>query len=139
MPDRPDGLRNPLLAVIFVVVGIALAVAAITIDRQERRLRDGALEASARVVMVLGHGPLVRFVTAAGDHVDVTLPGSLLFSPKAGETIPIYYHPDNPSFAGLDTPFSRWFRTAAAAFLAIVAIAIGVRLLRASRPASERA
>lgn len=127
------GTARPLLAVVFVVLGIALAVAALTIDRQERRLREGALQASARVVAVLGHGPLVRFVTAAGDHVDVTLPGSVLFSPKVGETIPIYYHADNPAFAGLDTPFSRWFRTAAAAFLAMVSGVLGAQLARASQ------
>ena len=133
MPDRAGRLRTPLLAVVFVVLGVALAVVAFAIERQEWRFRADTQQTSAHVVAVLGHGPLVRFVTSAGDRVDVTLPGSLLFSPRVGETIPIYYHPDNPSFAGLDTPFSRWFRTAVAGLLSIVSITLGVQLARASQ------
>ena len=134
MTDRP-GVARPLIGVLFVALGVALALAALAIDRQERRFRDGALTTTATIVGVLGRGPLVRFVTQAGDHVDVTVQGSRFSPHQRGETVPIYYPPDNPAFAGLDDRASRWLRTVAAASLGAVSLVTGLAVLRASQRA----
>ena len=104
-------------------------------ERQERAFREGALTTDAHVVSVVGRGPVVRFVTAAGEHVDVTVPARRPSSYSVGQTVRIYYHPDNPSFAGLDDPSSRWFVTTTAGTLAVVAILLGIHVTRASQRA----
>ena len=106
-----------------------------TAERQERAFRAGALTTDARVVSVVGRGPVVRFVTAAGDHVDVTVLARRPSSYTVGQTVRVYYHPDNPSFAGLDDPASRWFVTTASGTLAVMAILLGIYVTRASQRA----
>ena len=124
------------LGTAFVILGVILALVAWTNERQERRLRDGAVRTTARVVAVVGKGPVVRFVAGNGDHVDVTVPKPKLSSPHAvGQGVPVYYHPDNPTFAGLDDPVSHWGATVASGVLSLVSLLVGIYLTRASQRA----
>jgi hypothetical protein len=123
-----------MLGTAFVILGIVLALIAWTIERQESRFRDGALQTTGRVVAIVGKGPVVRFLTAGGDHVDVTVPEPKFSASHAiGQDVPVYYHPDNPTFAGLDDRLSRWGATAAAGALSLVSLLIGVYLGRISQ------
>ena len=120
-----------MLGTAFVILGVILALIAWTNERQERRFREGALRTTARVVAVVGKGPVVRFVTGNGDHVDVTVPKPKLSSPHAvGQDVPVYYHPDNPTFAGLDDPVSRWGATIVAGALSLVSLLAGIYLAK---------
>ena len=110
------------VGVLLVIVAVGLAVFAFVLDRFERRERAGALTATGTVVMNFPRGPLVRFATAGGDHVDFTADGRWRrFRP--GQTVRVYYHPDNPSYAGVDDAIARW---RAEAFAAAAALLIGL-------------
>lgn len=132
--SRPSG--SPivtLVGVLLIVLSIGLAVLAVVFDRFERRQREGALTTSGTVVMVFPKGPLVRFTTAAGDHVDFTADGRWRrFSP--GQTVPVYYHPESPSYAGIDDVVARWRAEAMAAAAAALLALLGISFVR-YRPA----
>jgi hypothetical protein len=125
------------LSVLFLILGIALAFATYTIERHEQRLRDGAIRTTGTVVNQLKRSggeatiPVVRFVTADGDHVDFTATHVGRYA--IGSTVPIYYHPDNPSFADVDTWRVRWQGTALAGAMSVFSLLIAGVLLRASR------
>jgi hypothetical protein len=125
------------LSVLFLILGIALAFATYTIERHEERLRQGAIRASGTVVNQLKRSggeatvPVVRFVSEAGDHVDFT--STHVGRYAVGSTVPIYYHPDNPSFADLDTWRVRWLGTVLAGAMSVFSFVIALTLVRASR------
>jgi hypothetical protein len=125
------------LSVLFVILGIVLAFATYTIERHEERLREGALRTTGTVVGQLkrsgGEATLavVRFVTSSGDHVDFT--ATRVGRYTVGSNVPVYYHPDNPSFADLDTWRVRWQGTVLAGAMSVFSFVIGLLLLRASK------
>jgi len=125
------------LSVLFLILGIALSFATYTIERHEERLREGAIRATGTVVNHLKRSggeatvPVVRFVSQAGDHVDFT--STHVGRYAVGSTVPIYYHPDNPSFADLDTWRVRWLGTVLAGAMAVFSFVIALTLVRASR------
>ena len=138
----PRSAAGAFAGVLFVVVAIGLALFALAIERHERRIRAGSIRTTGSVVALLerhdrrgiSYAPLIRFTTSTGDHVDFTASRSGNPSPhKIGDPVPVYYHPDNPRFAGIDDPTSRWRRTAFAGFLSAVSLGIGVYLLRRAR------
>ena len=128
------------LSVLFVILGIALAFETYTIERYEQRVRDGAVRTTGTVVSELQRSggeatvAVVRFVTPSGDHVDFT--ATRVGRYGVGSTVPIYYHPDNPSFADIDTLRVRWQGTVLAGAISVFSFAIAVTLLRASRQQS---
>ena len=125
------------LSVLFVIIGIGLAFETYTIERREERLREGALRGAGTVVGQLKRSggeatvPVIRFVSQAGDHVDFTATHVGRYA--VGSTVPIYYHPDNPSFADVDTWRVRWQGTVLAGVMSMFSFAIASTLLRASR------
>ncbi len=130
------------LSVLFVILGIALAFATYTIERHEERLRDGAVRTTGTVVNQLKRSggeatiAVVRFVTESGDHVDFTATHVGRYA--VGSTVPVYYHPDNPSFADLDTRRVRWQGTIVAGAMSLFSFVIAATLLRASRSVAAR-
>jgi hypothetical protein len=125
------------LSVLFLILGIGLAFATYTIERHEERLRAGAVRTTGVVVNQLKRSggeasvPVVRFVTDAGDHVDFT--STRVGRYAVGSTVPVYYHPDNPSFADLDTWRVRWQGTILAGAMSVFSFVIAFTLVRASR------
>ena len=128
------------LSVLFLILGIALAFATYTIERHEERLREGALRGAGTVVAQLKRSggeatvPVIRFVTQAGDHVDFTSTHAGRYA--VGSTVPVYYHPDNPSFADLDTWRVRWLGTVLAGAMSAFSLVIAFTLTRA-RPGGQ--
>lgn len=137
-PRRPATPAHALFGALFIVVAVGLGLAAFTIGRTEQSMRDGALRTTAHVVAAVGKGPVVRFVTQSGVHMDVTLAARWPRSYAIGTDVPIYYHPDNPAFAGLDDRWSHWYSTVAMSALCLASLLIGVVLTRASRGAARR-
>jgi len=132
-----------LIGLLLVVIGLGASVGAIAIERHERRIREGAVHTTGTVVNLLKRqngrmagsslAPVIRFETAAGEHVDFTAPVSGIRSPyKAGDSVPIFYHPDNPSFADVDDMMSRWAGTALAGGVSLVFLITGAYFLRTS-------
>ena len=125
------------LSVIFFILGIALAFATYTIEHHEERLRDGAVRATGTVVNQLTPGggkktvPVIRFVSQAGDHVDFTSTHAGRYA--VGSSVSIYYHPDNPSFADLDTWRVRWLGTVLSGAMSLFSFLVALTLLRAAR------
>jgi hypothetical protein len=123
-----------VLSVVFAILGIALAFATYTIERHEERLRAGAVRTTGTVVHELKSGdgaiPVIRFLTEAGDRVDFTARRARF---SVGAQVPLYYHPDNPSFADVDTWRARWLGTVLAGALSFFSFVIAATLLRASR------
>ena len=124
------------IGVLLIVLGIGLTVGMVLIERYERRLRDGAARTTGTIVNVLTRGStdarVIRFETAAGEHVDFTT--SVRGSPRryaVGDSVPIFYHPDDPRFAGVDDVWARWLGTMLAGGLALVVFVTGVQFLRA--------
>ena len=130
-------MRFRALSVLFLILGIALAFSTYTIERHEERLREGALRGTGVVVNQLKRSggeatvPVVRFVSQAGDHVDFT--STHVGRYAVGSRVPIYYHPDNPSFADLDTWRLRWLGTVLSGAMSAFSFLIALTLLRASR------
>jgi hypothetical protein len=54
-----------------------------------------------------------------------------------GSTVPVYYHPDNPAFADLDTWRVRWQGTLLAGAMSVFSFIIALTLVRASRTGSD--
>jgi len=125
------------LSVLFLILGIGLAFATYTIERHEERLRSGAIRTTGTVVGQLRRSggeatiPVVRFVSQAGDHVDFT--STHVGRYAVGSSVPVYYHPDNPSFADLDTWRVRWLGTVLAAVMSVFSFVVALTLVRASR------
>ena len=125
------------LSVLFLILGIALAFATYTIERHEERLREGSIRASGTVVNQLKRSggeatvPVIRFVSQAGDRVDFT--SAHVGRYAVGSTVPIYYHPDNPSFAEVDTWRVRWLGTILSGAMSAFSFAVSLTLVRASR------
>jgi hypothetical protein len=122
-------MRVKAFGAVFLILGIAFLVGAWVSERQERRVRDGAVRTTGTVVADVARGPLIRFTAPGGDRVSFTATtGKGRFA--AGAEVPIYYHPDNPSFADLDDPRSRWTSTVIYAILAGVSLLSAALLLR---------
>jgi hypothetical protein len=129
------------LSVLFLILGIALAFTTYAIERHEERMRAGAIRSTGTVVSQLKRSggeatvPVVRFVSQAGDHVDFT--SRYVGRYAVGSRVPIYYHPDNPSFAELDTWRVRWQGTVLAGAMSVFSFVIALTLVRASRTGSD--
>jgi len=122
-------MRVKAFGAVFLILGIAFLVGAYVTERQERRLREGAARTTGTVVADLSRGPLIRFTAQDGARVSFTATtGRGRFA--SGAEVPIYYHPDNPSFADLDDPRSRWTNTAIYAALALASLVAAALLLR---------
>jgi hypothetical protein len=132
------GAETPAAAfvgVLLLVLGIGLAVGSVLIERYERHLRAGAARTTGTVVNVLERGSIaarvIRFQTGTGEHVDFT--ASVKGKPgryALGDTVPVFYAPDNPRFAGLDDVWTRWLGTMLTGGLALVFFVTGTRFLR---------
>jgi hypothetical protein len=142
LPYNRSIVLHRFLSVLFVILGIGLALETWTIERYQTRLRAGALRTTGTVAHVLEakrdngsvrHIPVIRFTTASGDHVDFTAVAASSASYGVGAAVPLYYHPDNPSFAGLDDFKSRWSGTALAAAMSLFSFLIALALFRALR------
>ena len=126
------------LSVLFLILGIGLAFATYTIERHEERLRIGAIRTTGTVVGQLTRSggeatiPVVRFVSQAGDHVDFT--STHVGRYAVGSSVAVYYHPDNPSFADLDTWRVRWLGTVLAAAMSVFSFASASRNTPLSQP-----
>src|SRR5690242_4795598 len=117
-----------LVGVLLIIVAVGLLALAIVFERFERSQRDGALTATGTVVMSFQRGPLIRFTTARGEHVDFTADGRWRrFTP--GQTVRVFYHPDNPSFAGLDDATARWRGQAVTGIAGLIIGLLGLSLV----------
>jgi hypothetical protein len=113
------------VGVVLVVLAVGFAVLAVVLNRFERRQREGALTTAGTVVIVFPRGPLVRFTTARGDHIDFTADARWRRF-KAGDQVRVYYHPDNPAFAGIDDVVTRWRGVMAAGSASALLLVLGI-------------
>lgn len=129
-------VRAPKAApAILLILGLALVVLTVIVERHQERVFAGALHATGTVVAMLPkHGtggsvtyaPVVRYRTSNGTTVDFT--SAVSSNPpsyKAGDVVPIVYPPLNPQQAEVDSWSSRWLLPVLCGGLAIGFIVLG--------------
>lgn len=127
MADHPLGAAYA--GVFLFIVGVAIGVGTLEINRRERDRLQGWLRADGTVVALLaganGTRPQVAFSTANGERISFTLQQSARRQYVIGESLPVLYRAEQPEEARLDPRTARWTRTALAAWASLVLMALG--------------
>ncbi len=108
MSDASRVLR--VIGLIFAGLGlVGLAVALVLVGR-EMFATQGMLPSVGEVVAFQNRKPVVRF--PIGDTRHVTIVGGTATTPPAydiGQKLPVYFDPNQPTHAFIDTYLERWF------------------------------
>ena len=127
MSDHPLGAAYA--GVFLFIIGLAIGLGALEINRRERDRLQGWLRADGTVVALLSGAnatrPQVAFSTANGDRVSFTLLQSGGRQYVIGERVPVLYRPEQPGDARLDPRTARWTRNALAAGASLILMALG--------------
>ena len=127
MADHPIGAAYA--GVFLFIIGVAIGVGALEINRRERERLQGWLRADGTVVALLtganGTRPQVAFSAANGERVSFTLQQSSGRQYVVGEGVPVLYRAEQPGEARLDPRSTRWTRNALAAGAALILMALG--------------
>ena len=127
MSDHPLGAVYA--GVFLFIVGVAIGVSILEINRRERDRLQGWLRADGTVVALLaganGTRPQVAFTAANGERVSFTLQQSAARQFVIGERLPVLYRAEEPGAARVDPRTARWTRNALAAGAALVLMALG--------------
>ncbi|MET0269416.1 MAG: DUF3592 domain-containing protein [Sphingomonas sp.] len=97
-------------AIVFVVAGIALLIAAAIAGVGVIRFKGEALRADGRVVRLNAGGshPEIAFTTAAGERIRYPQ-GGLIFGYRPGDRVRILYRAERPrASASVDTAGALW-------------------------------
>ena len=127
MSDHP--VAAAYAGVLLFIIGVAIGVGALEINRRERDRLTGWLRTDGTVVALLaganGTRPQVAFNAANGERVSFTLvqPGARQY--VVGERVPVLYRPEEPGAARLDPRTARWTRNALAAGASLILMALG--------------
>jgi hypothetical protein len=115
--------------VFLFIVGVAIGVSILEINRRERDRLQGWLRADGTVVALFaganGTRPQVAFTAANGERVSFTLQQSAARQFVIGERLPVLYRAEEPGAARVDPRTARWTRNALAAGAALVLMALG--------------
>ena len=112
---------------LFVLVGLVLAVGGAFEIRSGPNFERGALRAVGTVVR-LNAGPShpqVRFTTPRGQTVEYPQ-GGLIFNYQPGQRVAMLYDPDRPQHATLDTFGARWGFTTLGLLASLVFVVAGL-------------
>ena len=127
MSDHP--VAAAYAGVFLFIIGLAIGVGALEINRRERDRLQGWLRADGTVVALLagadGGRPQVAFIAANGERVGFTLPQPSRRQYVMGGHVPVLYRADQPGEARLDPRTARWTRNALAAGGALILMALG--------------
>lgn len=127
MSDHPLGAAYA--GVFLFIIGVAIGVGALEINRRERDRLQGWLRADGTVVALLaganGTRPQVAFGTANGERVSFTLQQSNDRQYVVGERLPVLYRAEQPEDARLDPRTARWTRNALAAGASLILMMLG--------------
>jgi hypothetical protein len=115
--------------VLLFIIGVAIGVGALEINRRERDRLEGWLRADGTVVALLaganGTRPQVAFSAANGERVSFTLVQPSGRQYVIGERLPVLYRPEQPADARLDSRTTRWTRNALAAGASLILMTLG--------------
>jgi hypothetical protein len=115
--------------VFLFIIGVAIGVGALEVNKRERDRLQGWLRADGTVVALLagtnGTRPQVAFSSASGERVSFTLQQSSERQYVIGEGVPVLYRAEQPGDARLDPRTARWTRTALAAGTSLILMALG--------------
>ena len=127
MADHPIGAAYA--GVFLFIIGLAIGVGSLEINRRERERLQGWLRADGTVVALLaganGTRPQIAFNAANGERVSFTLVQSGGRQYVVGERVPVLYRPEEPGDARLDPRTARWTRNALAAGASLILMALG--------------
>lgn len=127
MSDHPLGAAYA--GIFLFIIGVAIGVGALEINKRERDRLQGWLRADGTVVALLaganGTRPQVAFSAANGERVSFTLQQSSGRQYVIGERAPVLYRADQPGEARLDPRTTRWTRNALAAGASLILMALG--------------
>ena len=127
MSDHP--VAAAYAGVFLFIIGVAIGVGALEINRRERDRNEGWLRADGTVVALLagtnGTRPQVAFSTPNGERVSFTLQQSRDRQYVIGESLPVLYRAEQPQEARLDPRTARWTRNALAAGASLILMALG--------------
>ena len=127
MADHP--VAAAYAGVLLFIIGVAIGVGALEINKRERDRLQGWLRADGTVVALLaganGTRPQVAFSSASGERVSFTLLQSSGRQYVIGEEVAVLYRADQPGEARLDPRTTRWTRNALAAGAALILMALG--------------
>ena len=127
MSDHP--VAAAYAGVFLFIIGIAIGVGALEINRRERDRLQGWLRADGTVVALLaganGTRPQVAFSAANGERVSFTVVQSRARQYVVGEHLPVLYRAEQPAEARLDPRTARWTRNALATGAALILMALG--------------
>jgi len=115
--------------VLLFIIGVAIGVASLEVNRRERDRLQGWLRADGTVVALLaganGTRPQVAFNAANGDRISFTLQQSGSRQYVLGESLPVLYRADDPGAARLDPRTARWTRNALTTGASLILMALG--------------
>jgi hypothetical protein len=127
MADHPLGAAYA--GVFLFIVGLAIGLGSLEINRRERDRLQGWLRADGTVVALLaganGTRPQVAFNAATGERVSFTLQHAAGRQYVVGERLPVLYRAQQPEEARLDPRTARWTRNALAAGASLILMALG--------------
>lgn len=127
MSDHPVGAAYA--GVFLFIIGVAIGVSILEINRRERDRLQGWLRADGTVVALLaganGTRPQVAFTAANGERVSFTLQQSSARQFVIGEGLPVLYRAEEPGDARLDPRTARWTRNALAAGASLILMTLG--------------
>lgn len=127
MADHPLGAAYA--GVFLFIVGLAIGLGSLEINRRERDRLQGWLRADGTVVALLaganGTRPQVAFNAANGERVSFTLQQATGRQYVLGERLPVLYRAEQPGEARLDPRAARWTRNALAAGASLILMALG--------------
>lgn len=127
MSDHP--VAAAYAGVLLFIIGVAIGVGALEINKRERDRLQGWLRADGTVVALLaganGTRPQVAFSAANGERVSFTLQQSSGRQYVVGQGVPVLYRAEEPGEARLDPRTTRWTRNALAAAAALFLMALG--------------
>lgn len=133
-------LTFTIVGIVFLLAGIGMAifVGAYVVDGYDKVLNGERAEA---VVLQARDGakPILEFRTGRGERIRIE--GKISSSPspyEVGERVSVFYDPDEPAEALIDTFIERWFMALLFGGFSLVFIAVGGTLFSIARRSSRR-
>ena len=115
-PKRKTATMSLLIVSLFSSIGVAIILLGILLYRNAQAFVDHSQEARGRIVATdatTTGKQAVRFQTESGETVTVPMRWAL-GGPKPGQSVTVFYDPQNPQDAKMDTVSDLWLGVVAA-------------------------